>query len=824
VHEIILLVLGIATLLFLTALLLPVAQRGNIPFTVLLALLGLLIGLVIRYTHDAPLPGALGDLFSAFGSFNVTSDVIFYVFLPTLVFESALAIDSRSLIRDLGPILFLAVIGLIISTVIIGVAVAQVTTHGLVVCLLLGSVVSATDPAAVIAIFKDMGAPHRLALLVEGESLLNDATAIVLFTLLLGMITGESQPDALIGLVDFIYVFFGGALLGWVMARFLLALLADLEDYPMVENTLTVATAYISFVIAEFYLDVSGVMAVVTAGLIVGARGRTVMSKEGWTAQTELWARLGFWANSLIFVLAGMALSDVLQYASFELLVPAGVLIASAFAARILILFVILPGISRVRREFVVSAAYRAVMFWGGLRGAVSLALALYVLEQPGLPEDMKVFVAALVAALVMFTLFVNATTIRPMLAALGLDKLAPTDLALRQRVLVEALSSVRRAMSAEAQNRHVDPQLAELLEQEYDDRIAQISRDENVQHLDGETWQTVALLMLLRLERHMHTQRMDQELVSSDTTRNLLSANDRLQDAVRSGGLSGYLGAVRQEAGHSRSLRRAVWIQRRIGWSAPLANELAQRFANLQAAQTVIKDLTEHHLDELCELVDSTRQAELRRAVDAHRRVVEQALDAMEAQYPDYASNLRFNLLELVALRQEQDRYTQMFAEGLIGQEIFNDLMVDIGERRGDAQRHPRLDLGLDRRVLVGQVALFQGLSEDGIERIVEMLRPRLALPGEMIVRRGDQGDSMYFISSGAAEVSLGGGEVITLGSGQFFGELALITDQPRTADVKAISFTDLLVLRRRDFQDLIAHDDTIRRGIEAVAKERGG
>jgi Na+:H+ antiporter len=821
-HEIILLVLGIAALLFLTALLLPTAQKGKIPFSVLLALLGLLIGVTLRYTRDAAIPGFIGDLFQSFDSFSVTSDVIFFVFLPTLVFESALSIDARSLMRDLGPILFLAIIGLLISTVIVGLSLWQVTSYGLVVCLLVGSVVSATDPAAVIALFKDLGAPNRLALLVEGESLMNDATAIVSFTLLLGMITGASHPDILIGVVDFFYVFLGGALLGAVMARFVLALLADLDDFPMVENTLTVSLAYLSFVVAEYYLEVSGVMAVVTAGLMVGARGRTVMSKTGWIAQTSLWERLGFWANSLIFVLAGMALSDVQEIASVDLLVPIAVLIVSAFAARFVILFFILPALSRFGGGFVVSKAYRAVMFWGGLRGAVSLALALYVLEQPDLPQDVKVFVAALVASLVMFTLFVNATTIRPVMAAFGLDELAPTDLALRQRVLVDALSSVRREMSAEARNREVDLDSAELLEQEYDDRIAAISRDESVQDLDGETWQTVALLMLLRLERHMHTHRMDQELVSSDTTRNLLSANSRLQDAVRDAGLSGYLRAVRHEADYPQALRRAVWIQRHIGWPRPLAQELAQRFANLQAEQTVLKDLAEHHLDDLCELIDSTRQQELRRAVEVHRRAVHQALEALEAQYPEYAGSLRFNLLELVALRQEQDRYAQMFSEGLIGQELHNDLMVDIADRRDDAQRNPPLDLGLEPEKLVEQVELFHDLPEDAIERIVEMLRPRLALPGEMIVRRGDQGDSMYFISSGAAEVALDGGDLITLGSGEFFGELALITDQPRSADVRAISFTDLLELKRRDFQELLSQDDTIRRGIETVARER--
>lgn len=823
--DIILLVLGLAALLFLTALMLPLARRINAPFTVLLAAMGILLGVALDFGQAAAPGGLLGELLHTLSAFDVRSDVIFFVLLPALVFESSLAIDARALSRDLGPIMFLAIAGVIISMVAVAAVIFGVTEQSLVVCLLLGAMVAATDPAAVVAIFKDIGAPKRLTLLVEGESLFNDATAIVLFTIMVGMITGESDPSFVGGMLRFTEVFLGGALLGWIAARVLLQILWWLEDYyPMVENTITVAWIYIVYVVAEHHLDISGVMAVVVIGLMIGTTGRMVMSKDGWDAQSQLWERIAFWSNSMIFVFAGMALPGLLELASVELIYPALMLILTAFAARFAILFGLMPVLGRVQHAFQVSTAFRWVMFWGGLRGAVALALALFLLEDPDVPPEVQTFVAALVAVVVMFTLFVNATTIRPMLSGFGLDRLLPTDLALRQRVLIDALTSVRREIAEEARRQEVEGELTQVLEGEYDEKVAILDTTEEVGRLDSEAWQQVALLMLVRLERHLHVQRMDRELCSPEVTRNLLSQNDRSQDAIREGGLTGYLASVSREMGYSRLIHRGVWLHRKLGWSGPLSRALAQRFANLQSERSVLREIQEQQLDQLCELVDSTRQRDLRGALAAHLRQVEDALDALEAQYPDYASGLRFNLLELSALRQEQDRYQQMFDEGVIGQEIFNDLMMHVRERREEAQRHPPLDLGLEPARLLEQVPLFQELDAEAIEAISAHLRPRLALPGEMLVRRGELGDSMFFISSGAAQVLLSDGDSVTLGSGEFFGEIALVKDMPRVADVQAASFTDLLVLTRRDFRAVIERDTTIRDAIERAAEERLG
>jgi CPA1 family monovalent cation:H+ antiporter len=196
-------ILGFFGLLTIAVLLLPIARRLRFPHTVLLAIAGIGIGLFINLGGGLQL-GPISELLHAFDAFTVSSETIMFLFLPALIFESSLLINIRKLQADIGPIIFLAVIGLILSAFAVAGAVYWATGTAFVVCLLLGSIVSATDPVAVVAIFKDLGAPKRLAVLVEGESLFNDATAIVLFTILSAMLIGDLKPDLISGVLDFV--------------------------------------------------------------------------------------------------------------------------------------------------------------------------------------------------------------------------------------------------------------------------------------------------------------------------------------------------------------------------------------------------------------------------------------------------------------------------------------------------------------------------------------------------------------------------------------------------------------------------------------------
>src|ERR1700722_469081 len=220
--NIVLLLAVLATLLVVVAVAQPVAVRLKVAPVVLLAVIGVAIGAVSIVLVHTPVSDRFGDCAGLSAALPVGAETFIYVFLPLLVFEGAITADVRRILEDAAPILMLAVVATVVCTAVVGFALWPIAGLPLVVCLLLGSVVATTDPAAVIAVFRDVGAAARLTRLVEGEALLNDAAAIVMFTVLLGVIVSGQQPNFLVGEEQFLISFFGGAALGFLGGRGLL--------------------------------------------------------------------------------------------------------------------------------------------------------------------------------------------------------------------------------------------------------------------------------------------------------------------------------------------------------------------------------------------------------------------------------------------------------------------------------------------------------------------------------------------------------------------------------------------------------------------------
>jgi CPA1 family monovalent cation:H+ antiporter len=250
------------------------------------------------------------------------------------------------------------------------------------------------------------------------------------------------------------------------------------------------------------------------------------------------------------------------------------------------------------------------------------------------------------------------------------------------------------------------------------------------------------------------------------------------------------------------------------------LAERLGERFEVLLFTRLLITELirfTERRLDPIL----GPRVAELAREILAARLAgVTAAVEALRNHYPDHAAALETEFLRQSAARREIGRYETLFEEGLIAREIYDDLRRNVDEARRVGQR-PRFDLGLDTAQLIGRLDLLSGLDEQQLARVERLLRPQFTVPGERILRDGDRADAVYFIASGAVEVRLPG-QRIQLGSGSFFGEMALLTQQPRRADVVALTFCRLLVLRKSDFEKFMAENPDARAEINRVALAR--
>lgn len=821
-HGTLFVILGLAGLLFIASFLLPIAQRVNFPYTVLLAVAGSVLGGVVLVVGEVQGLWLLGDFLNALDELDITSEAVFFIFLPTLIFESALNISARHLMEDIGPILLLAVLGLLISTLVVGASVWAVTGVGLVACLLLGTIVSATDPVAVVAIFKDLGAPKRLTILVEGESLFNDATAIVLFTILAGILFegGQASPGGAVG--RFVLVFLGGVMVGLVTAWIVTSIIGRLHNMPLIEITLTVCLAYFSYLFAEHYLHVSGVMAVVSAGLFTRSVGRTKVSPSTWHALLETWEQLGFWANSLIFFLVGLLVPKVLADFRGQHLLALAVLIASAFAARAVVLYGVLPAMNHLGLGQRVSRAFRTVMLWGGLRGAVSLALALVILENPAAPEDLKQFFAVLVTGFVLFTLFVNATTMRPLLGFFNLDKLPTIDLAMRNRIMALSLSHIQRDLAAAARDYRIDESIAERVSEDYHRRLGEIRRnlseDGELSHQD---LLRAGLTALATREHELYLQRFTEGLIGARIARRLLVMADNLLDAVKIGGTGAYRDAVDRALGFGSGFRLALVLHQRYHIDSLLADRLACRFEELRAAQAVVRELIVHTREQGTDLFGEAVSRELVALLERRYEATWDALSALRLQFPDYAKTVQTRHLGRVALRLEEADYQRMLANNVISQEVFDQLLRDLDRRARDLDRQPQLDLGLDAKDLVAQVPMFAELDRHQLEEVGRLLKPRLAVPGEQIMRPGETGDAMYFISSGAVEI-LTRAEPVQLGSGDFFGAIALITRKPRQVGAKALGYCRLLVLSARDFDRLLDTHPNLRQTVTDTVHRR--
>lgn len=814
-------VLGLSGLLGLAVLMYPAAHRLNIPYTVLLAVIGCLLGVIGKWGADLPPMGILSDFLVSLNSFSISSDAVLFIFLPVLVFEAALGIDSHRLIDDISPILWLAILGLLISAFVVGFVLHWVSGVSLIACLLLGTIVSATDPVAVMAIFKDLQAPKRLSVLVEGESLFNDATAIVLFGILTAMLSGNSNIEILSGIQSFLKVFLQGIFVGLLIGYIFCSVLSGMGKYPLVQITLTLSLAYFSFILAEHYLHISGVMAVVGAALVVGSFGHATLSPVTWEKLHESWDHFAFWANSVIFVLVGMVVPKIMGNISGEDLLFLAVLILAAFGARALILFGVLPTLERGLTIEKIKSSFKVVMLWGGLRGAVSLALALSVMENVLFDLEIQRFIGVLVTGFVLFTLLVNATTIAGVLKWFGLDQLDPVDQTIRNRALKHSFSKIQNSLKSKAHDNGINPELSENILKHYQEDEKKVdSLLARAEELSESDWVRVGLFDICALEREGYLQQFEEGYISTYIIRRLLAQVDNIQDGLQTKNID-YKNCSEKILKFNWRFQFALFLHRKFGYSKMLSIHLADRFGILLASQTVMKDNLLQALPKMEPVIGKKAREIIQGLIQERLRKTGEALQLLQLQYPDYFLMLQKRYLNHVALRIQESDYEQLRRETVISGEVFENLKEDLQERFQKNQLRPVLDLKLEPEILVRRVSLFQKIPEERLSHITRLLKPMLAVPGEVIFKKGDIGHFMYFISSGCVEVEMEP-EPVLLGSGDFFGEIALIKKYPRTFSVKALGYCDLLVLRDSDFNLFLDENPELRGILSETAEKR--
>ncbi|MBN1179008.1 MAG: Na+/H+ antiporter [Anaerolineae bacterium] len=384
----------IVILMLVATLVAIVARRISLPYTVSLVLVGLFMSIW------RPL------------DVEVTPELILALFVPPLVFEAAFHLDFKLLRENLTPILMLAVPGVLVTTLLVGGIVALGTGTAIAVTCTFGALIAATDPVAVVALFRALGVPQRLAVAVEGESLFNDGTAIVVYQIALGAaLSGIFDPVE--GVFDFLLVSAGGLTIGSVLGWLLAQAIARVDD-RLIVTTLTTLLAYGAYLVAE-EVHVSGVLAVVAAGLVSGNVGLSKTSPTTKIMLFNLWDFLAFLSNSMIFLLIGLTV-DLPKL--WEQIIPIIIAVVAVLVSRAVVVYGISFLISVLRRRKPhIPISWRHVLFWGGLRGAISLALALSL---PSVLAEREMLLE-MTFGVVLFSLLIQGTTIQPLLKRLGL-------------------------------------------------------------------------------------------------------------------------------------------------------------------------------------------------------------------------------------------------------------------------------------------------------------------------------------------------------------------------------------------------------------------
>lgn len=800
------------------------SQRIKFPYTVLMLLVGAGVGTFLRLSQAA------GPALSHLHQSPISADLVIFVFLPALVFESAFALDTHAFRKNVGFVLVFAGPALLLAT---GLSAAWMifVTQGTwqwswPSALVFAALISATDPVAVVAILREVGAPKRLGLLIEGESLLNDGTAIVVFTVLLGMWASGGPLEVGESLRHFLWVVAGGIGVGLLVGGATLSWLDRTFNDPMVEITLTLIAAYASMLLAEALLHVSGVLAIVTTGILLAGPGRTRISPEVTHFLHEFWEMLAYVANTLIFFLVGVLVAANLGTATASTLGIAALAYLGIVLIRFTIVFASLPLANRMVRH-PVDRARATVMAWGGLRGAVSLALALIVSQRADLDPEIRQQILQVTVLVVLATIVINGTSTGWLLRRLKLTQVGPSE-------AVEVLSAQRAALSAvhasaslaaKAPALHALPWTAALdtlgerragLEAELaraNQRLASAGPNEQAENL----WRYA-----LHIERRFYRQEFERGTLGVVALGRLEHELDVHADLIESGDLD-CMPRRRPGIGEGaldRLLRRSGFAFGRSAFRRmSVRYDLARARAGAAAA-------VEQALTERADEFPGEVLRPLRRAYLDFRAQAQSTLEDMRVNLPEVAEAIERRLVSQVLLSFEERAYKSLEREGRLNEHAAFTTYQELRARAKALHYHVTKIALRETAELCGDAELFQGLDSQTLERIAEITIEQAFAPGEWLFHQGERGESMYIVARGAVEVideSVDPAErLATLGGGDVLGEMCLLSHERRNAGARALTTVTVGRVRQEDFEAVLIEHPSLRDAVWLAFAQR--
>ncbi|NNF66639.1 MAG: cyclic nucleotide-binding domain-containing protein [Gammaproteobacteria bacterium] len=803
ISEAVLIIMGLLTVAMLAA---GLCKNLPIPYTVFLVIIGMALGALARSMPQ-------GDMLL---EFQLTPEIVLFLFLPALLFESAFNLNARQLLKDIGPILTLAIPALLISTAIIGVGLWLVLGLQLPLALLFGALISATDPVAVIALFKELGAPERLTILVEGESLFNDATAIVVFNIILGIAVSGSFAfaDAGLALVEFLRVFIGGilvgALMGFAISEIFHRFFTGLPAFVI----MSVVVAYSSFTIAEHTLHVSGVMAVVAAAIALGALWVSRISQADTHVVKESWEVIALVSNSLLFLLVGLSVNvESLWERKFAIMIA----VIFLLLARATTIYTLVPATIRFFKLPHVSTGERHIMWWGGLKGGLAIAIVLSI------PEDLpgRDLLLDMTLGAVMFSLLVNAPTIRPLIQKFGIDKLTEDELSELKTGMVHASEKssaiLNRFYETDLVSRKTEQVIRKTTDQVFFSDAPSLGSEQGIRHL-----QIVALRAEQEELKHLHEIGLVQHYSYLAIKNDIQRDRERIlmnESPTRAKELESRPSIFAKiEDSLLRRMREQDWAAGILSryQNSRFSQRMQRDIAGVLICTSVLNMLSEHSD------LDEDQRAQVAQRYTERLNYRKSRLRNIADDYPEFYARFENRLITQVALSAAGHHLEEEHREGEIGakamvriERVIDKAMSDLPPISDPAEK-------LETSDLIGTVPLLHGLPTSVLDKLADKATAVTFLAGDTIIEEGQKGDALYIITRGTASVFKGSINVAELKDGEFFGEMALLSDQVRKATVKAKTSSALLRLRKRDVMQLADAEPELKSRLNDIKDER--
>ncbi|MCW8924549.1 MAG: cation:proton antiporter [Gammaproteobacteria bacterium] len=788
-----------------------VFRKLPIPYTVILIVIGIVLARLSEVWHP------LGPL----QHFHLTPDLVLFIFLPALIFESGLNLNARQLVKDIAPVLTLAVPALLISTGLVGAGLWLVLPIDLMVALLFGALISATDPVAVIALFKELGTPERLTVMVEGESLLNDATAIVVVSILLGLYaasptSGLDVAGTAVG--QFLVVFFGGALVGAVFGFVISWMMTRFAHESSAVLILSLVLAYVSFVVAEHDLHVSGVMAVVACAIVFGIFGMPRLPRESVELMHETWEFIAHICNTLLFLFVGMLVDFSSLVGDFWYILLAVALVQASRAA---LVYSSVPLIEKIFKLPHVTLGERHIMFWGGLKGGLAIAIVL------SLPVDLpgRELLIHLTLGVVLFTMLVNAPTIRPLIRSLGIDRLSADELAELKRGIIGAKYEVDHILErftvsgllSKAGHHAVKDETNGILNEWMPEVIGDDEfRHQRLNALNAELQEMDDLFKAGVLNQYSYLDLRSEIMRKYDH----IVTEHRAGKIVRSRRRDNIF--VRFEDALVRRLREKDWAAGFLSHyqNRRLSNHLMRDIARILMAEAALKNLYE----------DESVSAEHREKIESiYARQISffrEHISDIRNSFPEFFERFEAHLCSRSALVAALHDIEEMHHRGSITTKVYVYLEERMNHALDEIRPITEPVQSLKPKDLIELVSLFSGLPVEALDKIAQRATAVNYLEGDTIIGTGEHGDALYVIARGRVEaLLLHDGEETKLGelgAGDFFGEMALLGDSVRKADIRAIGSCSLLRINSKDVMDVASQHPEVSERLEKAKAER--